>query len=58
MFDALNAYRIVGMDRVTKPAVEQVRQRVHPEDVVVVEKSFARAARIDAGIEDQNTEDQ
>ena len=38
-------YRIVGFDRVTRPTVEQVLQRIHPEDVVFVQETLDRASR-------------
>jgi PAS domain S-box-containing protein len=38
-------YRIVGLDRALKPTIEQVLQRVHPEDVVMVQRALDRAAR-------------
>jgi PAS domain S-box-containing protein len=38
-------YRIFQYDRTTKPTVELVLQRVHPEDLVFVKQTIERAAR-------------
>src|SRR5262249_20421921 len=38
-------YRIVGLDPLTKPAIKEVLQRVHPQDLVLVKQSMERAAR-------------
>jgi PAS domain S-box-containing protein len=38
-------YRIVGLDPLTKPTVEEVLRRVHPDDVVIVQQSLERAIR-------------
>jgi PAS domain S-box-containing protein len=38
-------YRIFQYDRTTKPTVELVLQRVHPEDVALVRQSIERASR-------------
>src|SRR6266851_6736524 len=38
-------YRIFQYDRTTKPTVELILKRVHPEDVVFVKQTIERAAR-------------
>ena len=45
LFWSDQTYRIVGLDRRTKPTVGQLLRRVHPEDVVIVKESFNRASR-------------
>lgn len=45
LFWSDETYRIVGVDPITKPTFEQVIQRVHPEDVVIVKQSLDRATR-------------
>jgi PAS domain S-box-containing protein len=38
-------FRIFGYDRATKPAVEAILQRVHPEDKAMVQEQIDRATR-------------
>jgi len=45
MFWSEETFRIYGYDRSTKPAVERVLQRVHPEDRPLVQEQIDRAAR-------------
>ena len=45
LFWSDQTYRIVGLDKRTKPTVGQLLRRVHPEDVVLVKESFNRARR-------------
>jgi PAS domain S-box-containing protein len=39
------AFRIMGYDRTARPSVERVFERVHPEDIQVVQHMVSRAAR-------------
>jgi NO-binding membrane sensor protein with MHYT domain/signal transduction histidine kinase len=39
-------FRIFQYDRTTKPTVELILQRVHPEDTAVVRQSIARASQV------------
>jgi formate hydrogenlyase transcriptional activator len=43
MFWSEETFRIFGYDRATKPAVEAILQRVHPEDKAMVQGQIARA---------------
>jgi PAS domain S-box-containing protein len=45
LFWSDETYRIAGVDRATRPTVEQVLQRIHPEDVVFVQETLDRASR-------------
>jgi PAS domain S-box-containing protein len=45
MFWSEETFRIYGYDRSTRPAVERVLQRVHPEDKRLVEEQIDRASR-------------
>jgi PAS domain S-box-containing protein len=45
MFWSEETFRIYGYDRTTKPELERVIQRVHPEDRALVEESIDRAHR-------------
>jgi formate hydrogenlyase transcriptional activator len=45
MFWSEETFRIYGYDRSTKPAVERVLQRVHPEDKPLVQEQIDRASR-------------
>ena len=45
LFWSDETYRIAGVDRATRPTVEQVLQRIHPEDVVAVQETLDRASR-------------
>ena len=38
-------YRIAGYDRATKPSLELVLQRIHPEDVAFVQETIERASQ-------------
>lgn len=42
IFWSLETYRIFELDPATKPTLDFIRQRVHPEDQELAEKSFAR----------------
>jgi len=43
MFWSEETFRIFGYDRATKPALEAILQRVHPEDKAMVQEQIARA---------------
>src|SRR5262249_17726829 len=43
LFWSDETYRIVGLDPLTKPTIKEVLQRVHPDDVVMVQQSLERA---------------
>ncbi|MCI0444637.1 sigma 54-interacting transcriptional regulator [bacterium] len=43
LFWSDETFRIVGLDPLTKPTVEEVLKRVHPDDVVIVKQSLERA---------------
>ncbi len=45
MFWSEETFRIFGYDRTTKPAVEAILQRVHPEDKAMVQEQIGRATR-------------
>jgi PAS domain S-box-containing protein len=45
MFWSEETFRIFGYDRTTKPAVEAILQRVHPEDKTFVQEQIDRATR-------------
>jgi PAS domain S-box-containing protein len=45
MFWSEETFRIYGYDRSTRPAVERVLQRVHPEDRPLVQEQIDRASR-------------
>jgi len=45
MFWSEETFRIYGYDRSTRPAVERVLQRVHPEDKRLVQEQIDRASR-------------
>ncbi len=45
MFWSVETFRIFGYDRSTRPAVERVLQRVHPEDKPLVQEQIDRASR-------------
>src|SRR5256712_843760 len=45
MFWSEETFRIFGYDRTTKPAVEAILQRVHPEDKAMVQQQIGRATR-------------
>jgi len=45
LFWSDETFRIVGLDPLTKLTVQEVLQRVHPEDVVMVQQSLERATR-------------
>src|SRR5713226_3089093 len=45
MFSSEETFRIYGYDRSTKPAVERVLQRVHPEDRALVQERIDQAYR-------------
>ena len=38
-------YRIAGLDRGTKPTLEKVFQRIHPEDAILVQQTLDRGVR-------------
>ena len=38
-------YRIAGYDRATKPSLELILQRIHPEDVAFVQETIERASQ-------------
>src|SRR4029453_10569147 len=42
---AEETFRIYEYDRTTKPTVELIRQRVHPEDVALLKERIERASR-------------
>jgi transcriptional regulator with GAF, ATPase, and Fis domain len=43
MFWSEETFRIFGYDRTTRPSVETILQRVHPEDMRLVQEQIARA---------------
>ena len=43
LFWSDETYRILGLDRMTKPTIKQLLQRVHPEDVSMLKQTFDRA---------------
>lgn len=45
LFWSDETYRIVGLDPLTRPTIKVVLQRVHPEDVAIVQQSLDRAMR-------------
>src|SRR3989442_9340361 len=45
MFWSGETFRIFGYDRATKPALEAILQRVHPEDKAMVQEQIDRATR-------------
>ena len=45
IFWSEETFRIYGYDRTTKPAVELIRQRVHPEDVALLKERIERASQ-------------
>jgi len=45
IFWSEETYRIVGFDRATKPTLELVLGRIHPEDVAAVRQTIERAAK-------------
>jgi PAS domain S-box-containing protein len=51
LYWSAESFRIFGYDRATKPTVEMVLQRVHPEDVVFVQETLARASRDGADLD-------
>ena len=45
------AFRIMGYDRTVRPSLDLVFQRVHPEDLSLVEQTVDQAARVGSGFE-------
>jgi len=51
LFWSEETFCIIGYDRVTNPTLELVLNRVHPEDVVLVQETFERASRDGADVD-------
>jgi formate hydrogenlyase transcriptional activator len=51
LFWSKETFCIVGHDPATKPTLQLVLERVHPEDRLIVQQSFDRAARDQANID-------
>ncbi len=51
LFWSEETFCITGYDRVTNPTLELVLNRVHPEDVVLVQETFERASRDGADVD-------
>jgi PAS domain S-box-containing protein len=45
------AFRILGYDQTARPSVDLVFQRVHPEDLRLVQETFSRSAREGTGMD-------
>ena len=44
-------YELMGLDRTIRPTVDDVRRRVHPEDVAFYEDTFNRATRVGEAVD-------
>ncbi len=51
IFWSEQTYRIFGFDPATKPNLDLVRERIHPDDITLVEQTFEQAAQDSSAID-------